>query len=216
MTTHCAASPTFQSRLTPTSSACPNSSSFNKGTIMRHGSGITLALASLTLVTHAQVDLDMDDVPMACKPICKPIGDLSNKCDIDLASDNDNDEHHLQNQCICTNDSFNVAKIAALCAACMHGSKRYKRGGSRADNIDGVLSLCGFPSTTYNAAATGEAESITVQVNTPTAISQLTTTIDKSHLGSGGASLTRGGGARMGNTNSPNSGGARSAAYLMG
>ncbi|KAJ3474377.1 hypothetical protein NLG97_g9870 [Lecanicillium saksenae] len=159
---------------------------------MQHTSAIALAIAQFVFAANAQVDLDMDDVPNPCKTICKPIGTLSDRCDVDLRSDNDRDEHHLQNQCICTNKSFNVGKIAALCADCMHQSRKNKRDDDHADSddlkdIDELLSVCGFSSTTYNSAATSEVASITVDVTRPTDISQLTTTIDRSHVGGGGA-----------------------------
>ncbi len=105
---------------------------------MRHTTSIALAIAQFVLAANAQVELDMDDVPTPCKTICKPIGTLSDRCDVDLRSDNDRDEHHLQNQCICTNKSFDVGKIAALCADCMHQSKKNKRDDDddHADNDD--------------------------------------------------------------------------------
>lgn len=74
------------------------------------------------------VGLDNDDVPSACKTICGPITRLSDACDVDLRSDIDKDEDHLQNQCICTNKSFDVANVAGLCGDCIHqNSKRSKR-----------------------------------------------------------------------------------------
>lgn len=201
---------------------------------MHHLSAAALALAPFVLVATAQVDLDMDDVPAPCKTICKPIGTLSDRCDVDLRSDNDRDEHHLQNQCICTNKSFNVAKIAALCADCMHQSKKNKRddGDQHADrddlkgmstlfpnvldiitvanpihvDIDNLLSMCGFSSTTYNSAATSEVASITVDATRPTDISQLTTTIDRGHPGSGGAAATSSSGPSTNATGTQSSG----------
>ena len=95
---------------------------------MHYSSTVAFALAPLALLANAQaVDLDMGDVPTPCKTICGPIGTLSDKCDVDLRSDIDKDENHLQNQCICTNKSFDVAKIAAMCADCMHQSKKNKK-----------------------------------------------------------------------------------------
>ncbi len=103
---------------------------------MHYSRNVVLAIAPFLLGVHAQVDLDMDDVPNSCKAICKPIGELSDKCDVDLRSDNDADEHHLQNQCICTNQSFDVAKIAAMCADCMHQSQQNNNGDNDNDNDD--------------------------------------------------------------------------------
>lgn len=93
---------------------------------------VALAIAPLALLAQA-VDFDISDAPTSCKTICGPLGELSNKCDIDLRSDIDRDERLLENQCICTNKSFDVAKFAALCADCMHQSASNKK---RQDNDD--------------------------------------------------------------------------------
>ncbi|XWW95913.1 hypothetical protein V2A60_003882 [Cordyceps javanica] len=181
---------------------------------MRHTTTIALAIAQFVLGANADVDLDIDDVPTSCKAICRPITTLSDRCDVDLRSDNDRDEHLLQNQCICTNKSFDVGKIAALCADCMHQSRKPKRD-DHADkddlrDIDEILSVCGFSSTTYNAAAAStEVASVTVDVTRPTDVSQLTTTIDRSHPATGGAG---GGGSSATATSSGQSGRPTSAA----
>lgn len=165
---------------------------------------LALAVAPLLLAVHASVDLDMDDVPVSCKTICGPVGQLSDKCDTDLPSDVDRDEKLLEAQCVCTNKSFAVAKIAALCADCMHQSARQGRRdddkhadqgdlrgqsafihpprvGTNADHggvdIDNLLATCGFPSTTYSTAATSEVQNINVVATAPTDIKQLTTTL---------------------------------------
>ncbi|UNI13293.1 hypothetical protein JDV02_000050 [Purpureocillium takamizusanense] len=147
---------------------------------------IIAALAPLALVARASVDFDMDDVPNSCATICRPIGTLSDRCDTDLRSDIDRDEKLLEAQCVCTNRSFDVAKIAALCADCMHQSANGKRrrddDNNRADrddlkDIDNIMSTCGFTSTKYNPSATGEVQSITVAATAATDISQLTTTL---------------------------------------
>ncbi|EGX88334.1 hypothetical protein CCM_08377 [Cordyceps militaris CM01] len=166
---------------------------------MRHTSTIALAVAQLVLAANA-VELEMDHVPAACKTICQPLGTLSDKCDVDLRSDRDRDEHHLQNQCICTNKSFAVGKIAGLCADCMHQNRNPRRDNDdhtdRDDlhQIDRLLYVCGFTSTTYNAAATSAVAGITVDATRPTDVSQLTTTIDggwpaKGNSGGGGSSV---------------------------
>lgn len=98
---------------------------------------LALAIAPLLLGVSAKVSFDMGDAPNSCKTICKPLGDLSNMCDTDLRSDIDRDENRLEAQCICTNKSFDVAKIAALCADCMHQSANStKRDDNRADQDD--------------------------------------------------------------------------------
>ncbi|KAJ6447182.1 CAP22 protein [Purpureocillium lavendulum] len=155
-------------------------------TIAMYPKTLALAMAPLVLVAQAGVGFDMDDVPNSCKTICGPMGQLSDRCDTDLRSDNDRDEHLLEAQCVCTNRSFDVAKIAALCADCMHqsanGSKRRDDDDNRADrddlkDIDNLMSTCGFTSTKYNPSATGEVQGITVAATAATDVSQLTTTL---------------------------------------
>jgi hypothetical protein len=77
-------------------------------------------------------ELDADDVPASCKTICQPIVDLSNACDIDPKENKTKDkrgdfllvarskaEEAIEANCICTNKSFDVAAVMALCASCM-------------------------------------------------------------------------------------------------
>lgn len=102
---------------------------------------IALALMPLILLGRADddLDLDFDDVPSSCKTICRPIATLTDRCDVDLRNDNDRIEDLLQNQCICTNKSFNVGRVAALCADCMHQTRRGRddHDHNRADR-DGI------------------------------------------------------------------------------
>lgn len=97
---------------------------------------IALAMAPLALLARADVHLDQDDVPTACDSICDPIVQLSRRCDVDLRSDNDRDENLLEMQCVCTNDSFDVAKIAALCADCMRQNVQSNRDNDGDDDDD--------------------------------------------------------------------------------
>lgn len=77
-------------------------------------------------------ELNADDVPSACKTICQPIVDLSNTCDIDPKENRIRDkrgdfflvarskeEEAIEANCICTNESFDVESVMALCASCM-------------------------------------------------------------------------------------------------
>ncbi|KAK2597383.1 hypothetical protein QQS21_006007 [Conoideocrella luteorostrata] len=146
---------------------------------------LALALAPFLLAVNAKVDFDSGDAPNECKAICGPIGQLSKQCDVDLRSDIDRDENRLQSQCICTNKSFNVGSIAALCADCMHQS--YNKGGKRDSNradrddlkdIDRMLATCGFSSTKYSPEATSQVQGLTVSASRPTDISQLTRTFE--------------------------------------
>lgn len=86
-----------------------------------------------SLLSHSMAEeLDAKDVPASCKTICQPIVDLSNTCDIDPKENKTKDrrgdfllairskaEEAVEANCICTNKSFDVATVMALCASCM-------------------------------------------------------------------------------------------------
>lgn len=93
---------------------------------------IILALAPLALLARASVEFDFDDVPRACRDLCRPVDRLVDSCEVDLDDGDDDDDREdlLEWQCVCTNDSFDVASIAALCADCM------KQNISRDDDDD--------------------------------------------------------------------------------
>ena len=96
----------------------------------------TLFLAAIASLAYAE-ELKAGDVPSACKAMCGPIVTLTNTCDVnpdsetkrrrlrhraddgnDAAADDESDEV-VEAQCICSNTSFNVRSVAALCAACI-------------------------------------------------------------------------------------------------
>lgn len=89
-------------------------------------------------------ELHAADVPSACVTICEPIVQLTGICDIDPGAseggneengdDNNNEveaDEPIESQCICTNTSFNVSSIAALCASCINQNAN--------GTVDGVL-----------------------------------------------------------------------------
>lgn len=146
---------------------------------------IVLALAPLLYLARADVSIDRDDIPRACDAICDPIVELTRKCDTDLRGDRDREEDRLEAQCVCTNDSFDVGRIAALCADCIRQNWRDDNDDDDDDDqrdhmedIDDILYTCGFSSTSYVASsASAIVASITVDATRPTDASQLTTTI---------------------------------------
>ncbi|RSL59668.1 hypothetical protein CEP54_007181 [Fusarium duplospermum] len=146
---------------------------------------IALALAPLLYLARADVSIDRDDIPRACDAICDPIVELTRKCDTDLRGDRDREEDRLEAQCVCTNDSFDVGRIAALCADCIRQNWRDDNDDDDDDDqrdhmedIDDILYTCGFSSTSYVASsASAIVASITVDATRPTDASQLTTTI---------------------------------------
>jgi hypothetical protein len=163
-------------------------------------STIALAIAPLLLLARADVSLDRDDIPRACDTICNPIVDLTRACDTDLRGDRDREEDRLEAQCVCTNDSFDVARVAGLCADCIHQNAPRDNDDDDDDDddddrrddtkdIDDILYTCGFASTTYVASAASAAVSgVTVDATRPTDASQLTTTIIAGATGTRGSS----------------------------
>ncbi|KAH7146168.1 hypothetical protein EDB81DRAFT_934062 [Dactylonectria macrodidyma] len=146
-------------------------------------------LAALTVVIPAFMaeELRADDVPSACSTICQPIVDLTNICDIDPNeedSDNDkrrklrlreydeSDEEAIEANCICSNTSFDVAAVMALCASCMAQNSQHS------EDVDKIMSQCSFSSTSYLPAATTIVTDIEVQAtkSATTGISASTST----------------------------------------
>ncbi|KAK5655548.1 hypothetical protein OQA88_5479 [Cercophora sp. LCS_1] len=109
---------------------------------------ISTAAAFITALAAivSSEELKASDVPQACTTICGPIVTLTNTCDIDpngtrrrmLRRDADGDnggdadesDEAIEAQCICKNTSFNVGRVAALCAACL----TQNRGETEADD----------------------------------------------------------------------------------
>lgn len=100
-------------------------------------------LTALAAVGSSE-ELKASDVPQACTTICGPIVTLTNTCDInpdgtrrrllrreadkdDGAPDDESDEA-IEAQCICSNKSFNVGSVAALCAACLSQNRGETEG----------------------------------------------------------------------------------------
>lgn len=78
-----------------------------------------LAVASLSAV-YADMGVDVDDVPATCQAICRPTIELSTICNVDedlvggeLA------ETQAEKACYCSNQSFDVARMTALCQSCV-------------------------------------------------------------------------------------------------
>jgi hypothetical protein len=99
---------------------------------MRSIGALALAVAPLLLVARADVELDGDDVPRECQSICRPLVELSRRCDASDRFDNDDraedeyekHEDHLRAQCFCSNDSFDVGMITAFCGDCIRQNER--------------------------------------------------------------------------------------------
>lgn len=95
---------------------------------------IILAVAPLLYLARADVSLDQDNVPRACDAICGPVVQLTRACETDLRGEQDREEDRLEAQCVCTNKSFNVGRIAALCADCIRQNWQSNRDGDDDDD----------------------------------------------------------------------------------
>lgn len=172
----------------------------------------TLVYTLLTLAplaARADLQLDQDDISQACSAVCRPTRELSQTCDVDDDRlPDDRTEDLLTLQCLCLNDSFDVADLTSLCASCMSqnpvsddddgsddntGMHAYQNVYSQvadnvfADDINEIMSRCGFTSASYAASQSTAADGIVVAATRPTSASDLTTTVAP---GVGGATPT--------------------------
>lgn len=118
----------FLNSLSPNSFTTPNN--------MKNLFKLTVAL---TILSHAYADLDVDvdEVPATCQAICRPTLELSRICDVDddLVGDNEVTEYNNERACYCSNQSFNVGQMTALCQSCVQQNS----GFNAPDNTRGML-----------------------------------------------------------------------------
>ncbi|KAK4071813.1 hypothetical protein Purlil1_13305 [Purpureocillium lilacinum] len=142
---------------------------------------LTLLFAiHVALFVNADIDFDINKVPSACKSLCGPIGQLLKQCGADP---NDRVADLDDGQCICRNQSFDVAKVAAQCAGCIHqddnGQVRRDDHDSadKADSVDvdSLMKTCGFSSVSYSPSDSGVASSVTAASTMATAASRSAT-----------------------------------------
>ena len=101
---------------------------------------LPLALALSPALVLANLELDRDEVPQRCRPICEPVAQLAQRCDVRNETISDEQEELLERQCICTNDSFDVANRTALCASCIDqnsGNATNTTGGTNSTDNSG-------------------------------------------------------------------------------
>lgn len=85
-----------------------------------HSGLLKLAASSALLFSFTVAEeLAASDVPSTCKTICGPMVSLSNTCSISTSTKPTAQETILETRCICTNNSFDVENIGALCASCI-------------------------------------------------------------------------------------------------
>lgn len=96
-------------------------------------------LSLAPLAARADLQVEAGDISTTCTSVCRPIRELSQTCDVDDDRVNNSDqiEAQLELQCICTNDSFDVARLTALCASCMQQNPETDDDGDDDDDNDG-------------------------------------------------------------------------------
>ncbi|KAM0451196.1 hypothetical protein ACHAPV_010040 [Trichoderma viride] len=70
---------------------------------------------------------------------------------------------NAEEQCVCSNESFNVAEITGLCASCINMIANSQ------NDVEVIMSVCGFPPQQYSPDKDSLASSIHVQATRPTA-----------------------------------------------
>jgi hypothetical protein len=129
-------------------------------------------LALFTGSIAADLELENDNVPNACRDICQPIVQLTSLCDLDDDNNRDDDRdddayererENAEKVCICTNTSFNVSQVGGLCQSCI------EQNGGRTDDMREILVACNITSTaSYVPAATSVLSTVSNVVATPT------------------------------------------------
>lgn len=112
---------------------------------------LLLALPALVLSDY---QLAEGDVPRPCNSICEPVVNLTSTCDAGgNSSVSSRDKELLEKQCICLNDSFDVANRTALCASCIGQQANGTAGGgnSTVGGGGGGNSTVGGNSTSGNS-----------------------------------------------------------------
>ncbi|KAK2765479.1 hypothetical protein FQN54_008333 [Arachnomyces sp. PD_36] len=142
---------------------------------------ITLSIllqSVLFLSGSVSEELNAEDVPKACSTICQPIVELTAICDIDPNESEDEEDggeggedeggvepdEPIENNCFCTNKSFDVESIAGLCASCIE-----QTGQENGDDMSKLMSACSFSSTSYAPSATALVAQVTVSATKPSA-----------------------------------------------
>ncbi|KAF2004716.1 hypothetical protein P154DRAFT_410462, partial [Amniculicola lignicola CBS 123094] len=109
--------------------------------------------------------LTLSAIPENCTAICAPTVQLTNTCDVGNLEDMSiSDEERIESNCICKNTSFNVAGITGLCTSCMGQSF----GTDTCVEVDRIMSVCSFTTTSYAPSATSLLAQVTVQATKPT------------------------------------------------
>lgn len=108
-----------------------------------HASATLSAIAPLLLLVNAADVFDMKKIPSTCTSICQPISTLVKACHVnDDAVGGKQNERTLEDNCICTNQSFDVAQVMPKCADCLSqavGQARKRNDGLKASDLVGMF-----------------------------------------------------------------------------
>lgn len=104
---------------------------------MRPHVAATLALTFLLSKASADLDVDSQDVTVACQAICRPTLELSRTCDVDddLVG-GEAAEVQGEQACYCQNESFDVGWMTALCQSCV------QQNAVEFNNARGMYTIC--------------------------------------------------------------------------
>ena len=92
-------------------------------------------LALLPVLDLTELRLNETDVPQQCRSICQPVANLTQTCNLSngtgTVSMSNRTADLLERQCVCTNESFDVANRTSLCAGCLEQNSRNSTGSNR-------------------------------------------------------------------------------------
>lgn len=102
-----------------------------------------LLLALLPAVVLSEIRLNQTDIPQQCRSICQPVTNLTQTCNVSnstgTATMSNRTQDLLERQCVCTNESFDVANRTSLCAGCIDQTANNSTGSS---NSTGQMGKC--------------------------------------------------------------------------
>ena len=94
-----------------------------------HFSSTVVAVAALAVGARADLDFNINDTPGDCRDICRPMDQLHQTCDAD--------DEAREADCFCTNESFQVAQVAAHCQDCIRQAIDEARANASSGGGDG-------------------------------------------------------------------------------
>lgn len=114
---------------------------------------LLIGLAALSSSAVLAQEFDNNDVPQQCRSVCQAMVDAARTCD------NNFDGDRQEVDCICNTEGASTQ--LPECAACVRqfDTDIDEDDRDEQNDVDEVMSSCGFTSTTFNAAAAGSSSS---------------------------------------------------------